>query len=208
MGRTGWTRRTCRHVLLLLLIELPHRHLVFAQMEQDLRLRDEKLQCKAASACWKVAYSDPDCRDSLGLVITHHTSHITHHASRITHHTSHITHHTSHVTHHTLNVTLTAAPSQAQLALATVARLDSLQSHVTRHTSHITRHTSHITHHTSHITRHTSHVTRHTSHVTRHTSHITHSGVCCCAAASAAAAGAGRRWFHHHVWEAGVTCDV
>ena len=60
-------------------------------MEQDLRLRDEKLQCKAASACWKVAYSDPDCRDSLGLVITHHTSRITHHASHITHHTSKLT---------------------------------------------------------------------------------------------------------------------
>lgn len=41
----------------------------YLQMERDLRLSDEKVQCKAASACWKAAYSDPDCRDSLGLVV-------------------------------------------------------------------------------------------------------------------------------------------
>lgn len=41
----------------------------YFQMEEELRLRDQKTQCKAASACWKVAYSDPDCRNALGLVV-------------------------------------------------------------------------------------------------------------------------------------------
>jgi hypothetical protein len=38
--------------------------------------------------------------------------------------------------------------------------VESIASHVTRHTSHVTRHTSHVTRHTSHVTRHTSHVAR------------------------------------------------
>jgi hypothetical protein len=41
----------------------------YALLEQELREGDAKVQCKAASACWKVAYSDPECRNSLGLVV-------------------------------------------------------------------------------------------------------------------------------------------
>ena len=52
-------------------------------MEQELRQGDEKVQCKAASACWKVAYSDPDCRNSLGLVLLPYTSHLTPHTSHL-----------------------------------------------------------------------------------------------------------------------------
>ncbi len=73
------------------------------QMELELRLSDEKAQCKAASACWKVAYSDPDCRNALGQAC--HTSHLTPHTSHLTPHTSHLTPHTSHLTPHTSHLT-------------------------------------------------------------------------------------------------------
>ena len=56
------------------------------QMEQELREGDEKVQCKAASACWKVAYSDPDCRNTLGLVLLPYTSHLTPHTLHLTPH--------------------------------------------------------------------------------------------------------------------------
>jgi hypothetical protein len=102
-------------------------------MEQELRQGDEKVQCKAASACWKVAYSDPDCRNSLGLVLLPDTSHLTPHTSHLTPHSSHLTAHTSHLTPYT--------------------------SHLTPHTLHLTPHTSHLAPHTSHLTPHTSHLT-------------------------------------------------